>query len=127
MNKNLLMILIAGVDIWAILFVVHLKPNSAWEVSLATANHESTDPTTTATLSPIEVRVTREKVELWPHHEATDLTTVLKVLEQRRQSGEYLDIRLLCGDGLAIRDWGPTAAALAEIADELSIGPDPVK
>ncbi len=126
LNRNLLTILVAGVDIWAILFILHFHRPIPWEVSLAVSGPES-GPVAPVSSDPVQVRIGPDGVALYPDPDvAPNLTAVRTYLHHKQQQGDYVVVRLLCSQTAKLEDWGPLARSLTEFADEISIAPAPL-
>ena len=91
LNRNLLTILVAGVDIWAILFILHFHRPIPWEVSLAVSGPES-GPVAPVSSDPVQVRIGPDGVALYPDPDvAPNLTAVRTYLHHKQQQGEHED------------------------------------
>jgi hypothetical protein len=126
MSKKLLVILVAGVDLWAALFVTLIRERRAnWEVSMAISDRSA--PVTISAATPIQIWVREGQVGLWPAvDQPLTLDQVRRHLEATaaRQPGR-LEVRLLCDPRLTIDQWGQTALAVATVAEEIRIAPLP--
>ena len=126
MSKKLLVILVAGVDLWAALLVTQIqRRRAAWEVSMAISDRSAATPVTAA--APVQIWVRAGQLGLWP---ATDqpltLAQIRRYLEATAaQSRTRLEVRLLCDRRLTIDQWSQTALAIAEFAEEIRLAPLP--
>lgn len=129
MSKNLMMILVAGVDIWAALLITQIRKTAQpWEVSMAISN-ESSVATSLSPTTPIQIWMTKnEDIGFWP--ETSQPLTMQEVRHRLQQQAvqdpsHRLEVRLLCDPSLTIQQWGHLALALSRHAEEIRIAPLP--
>lgn len=126
MNKNLLLILVAGVDIWAALFITQLnQPANHWAVSLAISDQITQAATTT---QPIQIWMRKNgSMGIYPRTGQT--MTVDAVCECVEAAGRDTDIsvRLLCEPNMEFQDWSPLVLRLAKHTRRLSLAPLPIE
>lgn len=126
MSKKLLVILVAGVDLWAALLVTQIeRRRTAWEVSMAISDRSAAAAVSAAV--PVEIWVREGQIGLWP---ATQTPLTLAQLRRHlaataAQSDRRLEVRLLCDRRLTIDQWSQTALAVAEVAEAIRVAPLP--
>ncbi len=126
MSKNLMLILIAGVDIWAALLITQIRKKAQpWEVSMAISDQQATAGLTRA--EPIQIWMTRNgDIGFWP--ERNRPRTLKEVNDRLRRRAvqapeKRLEVRLLCDRELTIHEWGRIALQLSRHAEAIRIGP----
>lgn len=124
MNRNLLLSLVAGVDIWAILFVLHFHPPTNSDVLLSMQSKQRQQIPSETT--PVQIWITADGRGLWPdRNRRLKLEQLTAHLDRLAAAGEPVDVRLLCDRRLTIDDWRSTAAAISAHADTLRLAPLP--
>lgn len=130
MSRQLLTIMIAGIDIWAMLYALehHQKSQETayqpWDVSVVISNPDQPAKMTLA--RPEQIWVTAERMGIWPNTErALTLAQVKEHLARQGAMGQRVEVRLLCDPSLSLQQWGRVALALSRHAEEIRIAPMP--
>lgn len=126
MSRNMMM-MAAGVDIWAALFLVQLlRPEPAWEASV-TMQSKTRPMVASADDEPLAIWVTSAGMGIWPDRSRN--MTIEQLREQVRQvareRGEPIPLRLLCDPTLEIRQWSRVAVRLSADVRQVHIAPLP--
>ena len=126
MSKNLMLILVAGVDIWAALLITQVrKTTQPWEVSMAISDSSQGSNLTATT--PIQIWMTANgEIGFWPERNRplTLRQTSYRLQQHAAQNpSERLEVRLLCDRQLTIQQWGHVALELSRHAEAIRIGP----
>lgn len=125
MSRNLLLILVAGVDLWAALYVTQIhQQRSNLEVSMAIS--DSSAPATVTSATPVQIWLKKDQIGLWPHtnHPMTIAQIHRHLRATAAQNGKRrLEVRLLCDLDLTIDQWGKVALEIAEFAEEITVAP----
>ena len=124
MNRQLLTIMMAGIDLWAVLFVLHYRTTQPWDVSVVITNPDQPPRATLA--DPVPIWMTRDELGVWPdmRHSLT-IEAVQALLAKRAADCQRVEVRLLCDPSLSLRQWGRVAFALSRHAEEIRIAPLP--
>lgn len=126
MNKKMLMILVAGVDIWAALLITQIRrPQANWEVSLATS--DSAQAIMPSATTPVQIWIRSGQTGIWPNtSDPLPLPAICDHLEKTATATRTrLEIRLLCDPQTSLSEWGPVAVRMAKYADEVKLAPLP--
>ncbi|MEZ5940650.1 MAG: hypothetical protein R3C18_04610 [Planctomycetaceae bacterium] len=124
MNRNLLLSLVAGVDIWVILFILHQHPptNSDLLLTIRTKQSQALPPDQES----IQIWIRRGTLGLYPDTETPwTLDKMGAYLDRQSASGRPVDVRLLCERTLTLDDWREVASELSIHADSLRLAPLP--
>ena len=130
MSRQLLTIMIAGIDIWAMLYALERHDRTQqtatqpWDVSVVISD---IDPRPRMTLSrPEQIWVTADQLGIWPNTKhALTLEQVQRHLACQAAKGERIEVRLLCDPSLSLQQWGRVALALSRFAEEIRVAPLP--
>lgn len=124
MNRQTLTIVMAGIDIWAILFVLHHQARSPRDVRVAITSPDA--PAQPSLDEPLLIWVTPHGVGLWPDRKHPwPLDALSRQVAARACEGRPVDVRLLCEPSLSLRQWGRVALAISDHAASVSIAPLP--
>lgn len=124
MNRQLLTIMLCGIDLWVVLFVLERQPVSPWDISVVISNPDQPPRMTLA--DPVQVWLKPEGLGLWPDTgQSRPLAHVQAYLAHQAAEGKRVEVRLLCDPSLSLRHWGEVALALSPYAEEIRIAPLP--
>lgn len=125
MSKNLLLILTAGVDIWAALYIIQIHQPRTWDVSIAITDNAAPASLSTDTMVQIWLRKDGT-MSVWPEKDCLSIEQIEgRLADTFRGRDTDRAIRLMCDPELKISDWAATASRLSRQADQLRIGPAP--
>lgn len=124
LSRPLLTIMLAGVDIWAMLFVVHYGNARLRDVSLVISSPDQ--PPGFAQSEPLQVWLTGAAMGIWPHRDQPlALEEVKQRLSRLASGGRRVELRLLVQPDLSLRQWGRVALELSPHAEDIRIAPLP--
>jgi hypothetical protein len=126
MSRNLMMMMAAGVDIWAALFLVQLmRPAPAWEASVTMQSKNRPDHV--SDIDPLSIWISSEGMGIWPNRSRAMTIDQLRQEVKRlaMERGEPIPLRLLCDPKLEIRQWSRVAVNLSADVRQVHIAPLP--
>ncbi len=126
MNARFMTVLIAGIDIWAVLFIVHYRPTPTWEATVVTNGNQQTTQLAGAS-KPVEIWVADDQsIGLWPERsKPISMEQMQAYLQRLRDEGQHVEVRLLCDRSLTLERWGRVAIGLGSSVDEIRVAPLP--
>lgn len=127
MSRNMMMMMAAGVDIWAALFLVQLlRPEPAWEASVTMQSKNRPDAVSSEE-EPLSIWISSKGMGIWPDCSRNMTIEELQAQVKRvaKERGEPIPLRLLCDPTLEIRHWSKVAVKLSADVRQVHIAPLP--